>query len=88
MEAVRRVVGGKSTSSSLKVQNRLQAKVARPVKGQISRKVKLLVLDYWKFKTGDGGDFESKIKNIRFRKKEEDLLEAGELGSVYDFAKE
>ena len=88
MEAVRRVVGGKSTSSSLKVQNEAPAKEARPVKGQISRKVKLLVLDYWKFKTGDGGDFESKIKNIRFRKKEEDLLEAGELGSVYDFAKQ
>ena len=57
-------------------------------KVRISRMVKLVALDYWKFKTGDGGDFESKIKNIRFRKKEEDLLETGELGSVYDFAKE
>ena len=57
-------------------------KVPGPVKGHISRKVKLLVLDYWKFKTGDGGDFESKIKNIRFRKKEEDLSMAGDLGSV------
>ena len=77
------------SSSKLRVQsNSHSGKDARPVKGQISRKVKLLVLDYWKFKTGDGGDFESKIKNIRFRKKEENLSEAGELGSVYDFAKE
>ena len=53
-----------------------------------THKVKLVVLDYWKFKTGDGGDFESKIRNIRFRKKEDNLQEAGELGSVYDFAKE
>ena len=88
MEAVKRVVGGNKTSSSLMVKSEAPAKEARPVKGQISRIVKLLVLDYWKFKTGDGGDFESKIKNIRFRKKEEDLLEAGELGSVYDFAKQ
>ncbi len=77
------------SSSKIRVQsNSRPAKDARPVKGQISRKVKLLVLDYWKFKTGDGGDFESKMKNIRFRKKEENLSEAGELGSVYDFAKE
>ena len=88
MEAVKRVVGGNKTSSSLMVKSEAPAKEARPIKGQISRIVKLLVLDYWKFKTGDGGDFESKIKNIRFRKKEEDLLEAGELGSVYDFAKQ
>lgn len=77
------------SSSKLRIQsNSHPGKDARPVKGQISRKVKLLVLDYWKFKTGDGGDFESKMKNIRFRKKEENLSEAGELGSVYDFAKE
>ena len=81
--------GTTKSSSKLRVQsNSHSGKDARPVKGQISRKVKLLVLDYWKFKTGDGGDFESKIKNIRFRKKEENLSEAGELGSVYDFAKE
>ena len=81
--------GSTKSSSKLRVQsNSHSGKDARPVKGQISRKVKLLVLDYWKFKTGDGGDFESKIKNIRFRKKEENLSEAGELGSVYDFAKE
>ncbi|MAV44451.1 MAG: hypothetical protein CMA30_08275 [Euryarchaeota archaeon] len=97
MEVVDRLSGVKKaskkgttkSSSKLRVQsNSHSGKDARPVKGQISRKVKLLVLDYWKFKTGDGGDFESKIKNIRFRKKEENLSEAGELGSVYDFAKE
>jgi len=88
MAAIRRAVGGNNKASSMKIQNEAPVKEARPVKGQISRIVKLLVLDYWKFKTGDGGDFESKIKNIRFRKKEEDLLEAGELGSVYDFAKQ
>ena len=97
MEVVDRLSGVKKaskkgttkSSSKLRVQsNSHSGKDARPVKGQISRKVKLLVLDYWKFKTGNGGDFESKIKNIRFRKKEENLSEAGELGSVYDFAKE
>ena len=88
MAAIRRAVGGNNKASSMKIQNEAPVKEARPEKVPISRKVKLLVLEYWKFKTGDGGDFESKIKNIRFRKKEEDLLEAGELGSVYDFAKQ
>ncbi len=71
-----------------KAEKNVSVKEAGPVKVHVGRKVKLLVLDYWKFKTGDGGDFESKIKNIRFRKKEEDLSMAGDLGSVYDFAKE
>ena len=48
--------------------------------------VKLVLLDYWTFKTGDGGDFESRIKQIRFRSKESDSEATGELASVYDFA--
>ncbi len=76
----------KTSRTSKKSKERFKEMPHEKVK--ISRMVKLVALDYWKFKTGDGGDFESKIKNIRFRKKEEDLLETGELGSVYDFAKE
>ncbi len=86
--AVSRAISGLHGAPSMRVPNVAPVKEAGPMIGRISRKVKLLVLDYWKFKTGDGGDFESKIKNIRFRKKEDDLSRAGELGSVYDFAKE
>lgn len=86
--AMSRAIGGLHGAPSMRVSNVAPVADARPMIGRISRKVKLLVLDYWKFKTGDGGDFESKIKNIRFRKKEDDLSRSGELGSVYDFAKE
>ena len=48
--------------------------------------IKLVLLDYWTFKTGDGGDFESRIKQIRFRTKEADSEATGELASIYDFA--
>jgi len=48
--------------------------------------VKLVLLDHWTFKTGDGGDFESRIKQIQFRSKESDSEATGELASVYDFA--
>ena len=46
----------------------------------------LVLLDHWSFKTGSGGDFESKIKSIRFRSRENSSEDVGELGSVYDFA--
>ena len=46
----------------------------------------LVLLDHWNFKTGSGGDFESKIKSIRFRSREQSSEDVGELGTVYDFA--
>ena len=46
----------------------------------------LVLLDYWTFKTGDGGDFESRIQQIKFRRKEADSEAVGELGTIYDYA--
>ena len=57
-----------------------------PSYGGSGADVKLVLLDHWTFKTGDGGDFESRIKQIRFRSKESDSEATGELASVYDFA--
>lgn len=49
-------------------------------------KTLLVLLDSWTFKTGDGGDFASRIKNIKFRKHEDESSSVGRLGSIYDFA--
>ena len=48
--------------------------------------VKLILLDYWTFKTGDGGDFESKIKSIQFRQTLADKDRVGELDSLAGYA--
>jgi len=50
--------------------------------------VKLVLLDYWMFKTGDGGDFESKIKAIKFRQSLADKDKVGDLDSLAGFSLE
>lgn len=50
--------------------------------------VKLILLDYWTFKTGDGGDFESKIKSIKFRQSLSDKDKVGDLDSLAGFSSE
>lgn len=50
--------------------------------------VKLILLDYWTFKTGDGGDFESKIKSIKFRQTLSDKDKVGDLDSLAGFSLE
>jgi len=50
--------------------------------------VKLILLDYWTFNTGDGGDFESKIKAIKFRQSLADKDKVGDLDSLAGFSLE
>lgn len=45
-----------------------------------------VLLDSWSFRTGDGGDFESRMKALQFRKSIEDSERVGSLGSMSDHA--
>ena len=74
------VVGGSATNLTL-IQQTLTPKNAFSGSDSL-----LVLLDYWTFKTGDGGDFESRIQQIKFRRKEADSEAVGELGTIYDYA--
>ena len=45
-----------------------------------------VLLDSWSFRTGDGGDFESRMKALQFRRSIEDSERVGSLGSMNDHA--
>ena len=45
-----------------------------------------VLLDRWSFRTGDGGDFESRMKALQFRRSIEDSERVGALGSMSDHA--
>lgn len=45
-----------------------------------------VLLDTWSFRTGDGGDFESRMKALQFRLSIEDSERVGSLGSMSDHA--
>ena len=45
-----------------------------------------VLLDSWSFRTGDGGDFESRMKALQFRRSHEDSERVGSLGDMVDYA--
>tara|TARA_Y100000766_G_scaffold89643_1_gene76116 strand:- start:678 stop:2399 length:1722 start_codon:yes stop_codon:yes gene_type:complete len=78
---------GLDRKKSVRNDNKTLSQQMRPTSGTHSGvKKHLVLLDHWNFKTGSGGDFESKIKSLRFRSRENHSDDIGELGSVYDFA--
>ena len=45
-----------------------------------------VLLDNWSFQTGDGGDFESRMKTLQFRRSHDDSERVGSLGDMVDHA--
>ena len=58
------------------------------VKHNPSASNNFVLLDYWSFRTGKGGDFESRMKALQFRRSLEDSERVGSLGDMIAHASE